>query len=211
MGTVVYRQLDEIEIVSTVPRLLWSIIASTAMTIGASAFAAPGPGVADGAKTQTTAARDGTHDFDFAFGTWRTRIQSLDKPLTGSHSWTSMEGTKVSRPLWSGRAQWEEIEAAGSAGRIEGATLVIYNPEAHRWSQTFVSSDGVIGTPLVGEFKNGVGEFIAPELFNGRTVLARATWSEITRASYKYEAAFSDDGGRTWETHFVAHLERKDP
>jgi hypothetical protein len=41
-----------------------------------------------------------------------------------------MEGTKVGRPLWSGRAQWEDIEAAGSAGRIEGATLVIYNPEA---------------------------------------------------------------------------------
>lgn len=195
---------------STAARLLWSVIASTAMTMG-SAFAAPDPGVAYAAKTPASAELDGTHDFDFALGTWRTHIQSLDKPLTGSHSWSSMEGTKVSRPLWSGRAQWEEIEAAGSGGRIEGGTLVIYNPKAHQWSQTFVSSDGVIGTALVGEFKNGVGEFIAIESFNGRTVLARATWSEITRASYKYEAAFSNDGGRTWETHFVAHLERKDP
>jgi hypothetical protein len=180
------------------------------MTIGALAIAANAPGVADNAKTHPGAARDGSHDFDFAFGTWRTHIQSLDKPLTGSHSWTSMEGTKVSRPLWSGRAQWEEIDAAGSAGHLEGATLVIYNPAAHQWTQTFVSSEGVMGTPMVGEFKNGMGEFIASASFNGRTVLARATWSEITRASYKYEAAFSDDGGRTWETHFVAHLERKD-
>ena len=52
MGTVVYRQLDEIETVSTALRLLWSINASTAMTIGASAFAAPGPGVADGPALQ---------------------------------------------------------------------------------------------------------------------------------------------------------------
>jgi hypothetical protein len=211
MGTGVCRQLDEIETVSTVPRLSWPIIASTAMTMDALLFAAPGPGAAVGAKTHASAARDGSHDFDFAFGTWRTHIQSLDKPLTGSHSWASMEGTKVSRPLGSGRAQWEEIEAAGSAGRIKGATLVIYNSEARQWTQTFVSSDGVIGTPLVGEFKNGMGKLIAPESFNGRTVLARATWSEITPTSYKYEAAFSDDGGRTWETHFVAHLERKDP
>jgi hypothetical protein len=156
-------------------------------------------------------AHDGSHDFDFALGTWRTHIQSLDRPLTGSHSWASMEGVKVSRPLWSGRAQWEEITAAGAAGRKEGATLVIYSPESRQWTQTFVSPDGVIGTPLIGEFKNGVGEFVSPELLNGRTVLARAAWSEITRASYKYEAAFSDDGGKTWETHFVAHLERKIP
>jgi hypothetical protein len=210
MGTGVYRQIDETKTVSTAPRFFWSIVTSTAMTIGVSAFAAPGPSVADGTTTQTSAARDATHDFDFALGTWRTHIRSLDEPLTGSHRWASMEGTKVSRPLWSGRAQWEEIEAAGSAGRIKGATLLIYNPEARQWTQTFVSSDGVMGTALVGEFKNGVGEFIAPESFKGRTVLARATWSEITRASYTYEAAFSDDGGMTWETHFVAHLERKD-
>ncbi|MDB6105545.1 MAG: hypothetical protein JWO52_5544 [Gammaproteobacteria bacterium] len=42
MGTVVYRQLDEIETVSTALRLLWCIIASTAMTIGASAARGPG-------------------------------------------------------------------------------------------------------------------------------------------------------------------------
>jgi hypothetical protein len=211
MGTVVYRQFDQNKTVNAAPRLLWLVIASSAMTIAASAIATPGPGVAEGVKTQASAARDGAHDFDFALGTWRTHIQSLEKPLTGSYSWESMEGTKVSRTLWSGRAQWEEIEATGTGGRIEGGTLVIYNPEAHQWTQTFVSSDGVIGTPLVGEFKNGVGRFFAPESFNGRTVLARATWSEITRASYRYEAAFSDDGGRSWETHFVAHLERKDP
>jgi hypothetical protein len=182
-----------------------------AMRIEAPAIAARSPAVAEGAKTQASAAHDGSHDFDFGLGTWRTYIQSLDKPLTGSHRWTSMEGTKVSSPLWGARAQWEEIEATGAAGRIEGATLVLYNPAAHQWTQTFVNTDGVIGTPLVGEFKNGVGEFVAAESFNGRSVLARATWSEITRTSYKYEAAFSDDGGRTWETHFVAHLERKTP
>ena len=83
MGTVVYRQLDEIEKVSTALRLLWSIVASTVMTIGASAFEAPGPGVADGAKTQASAARDGQHDFDFNLGTWRTHVKRLLHPLTG--------------------------------------------------------------------------------------------------------------------------------
>jgi hypothetical protein len=188
----------------TTVRLVLCIVGTA--TLCASVIA--GTQVLDGAGAQASAVRDGAHDFDFALGTWRTHIRSLDKPLTGSHNWTSMEGTKVSRLLWGGRAQWEEIEAAGSGDSISGATLVIYNPEARQWTQTFVSSIGVLGAPLVGDFKNGVGEFIAAESFNGRIILARATWAEITRTSYKYEAAFSDDGGRTWETHFVAHLER---
>jgi hypothetical protein len=162
--------------VSTAPHLSRSSFVSVALAMGALAFVPPGPAVADGANTQANAAHDGSHDFDFAFGTWRTHIKSLDRPLTGTHSWASMEGIKVSRPLWRGRAQWEEITAAGAAGRIEGATLVIYSPESRQWTQTSVSPDSVIGTPLIGKFKNGVGEFVAPELFNGRTVLARATW-----------------------------------
>jgi hypothetical protein len=84
MGTGVYRQLDEIETVSTTLRLLWSIIASTALTTGASAFAAPDPEGADGAKTQASAARDGQRDFDFNLGTWRTHVKRLLHPLTGS-------------------------------------------------------------------------------------------------------------------------------
>jgi hypothetical protein len=156
------------------------------------------------------ARRDGQRDFDFTRGTWRTHIKSLDNPLTGSHHWLSMEGTKVSREVWNGRAQLEEIEADGTAGHIQGLTLVLYNPDSHQWSQTFASSgSGVLGTPLVGEFRNGVGEFIGQESFNGRTVLARARWSEINAKTYTYEAAFSDDNGATWETHFVAHLERQ--
>lgn len=31
--------------------------------------------------------RDGQHDFDFNFGTWKTRIRRLRHPLTGSSEW----------------------------------------------------------------------------------------------------------------------------
>jgi hypothetical protein len=73
MGNVVCRQLDEIETVSTALRLVWSIVASTAVTVGASAFAAPSPEGEDGAKTQASAPREGQHDFDSNLGTWQTR------------------------------------------------------------------------------------------------------------------------------------------
>jgi hypothetical protein len=81
MGNVVYRPLDEIETMSTTLRLWWSIVASTAMTVGASAFAACSPEGADGAKTQSSAAHDAQRDFDYNLGTWRTHVKRLPHPF----------------------------------------------------------------------------------------------------------------------------------
>jgi hypothetical protein len=33
--------------------------------------------------------------------------------------------------------------------------------------------------------------------------------SDITQDSYRFEQSFSDDGGTTWEPHFVATLTRE--
>jgi hypothetical protein len=153
--------------------------------------------------------RDGQHDFDFNLGTWHTQIKRLLHPLTGSSTWVEMNGTVVVRKVWDGRAQLEEIEAAGSAGHFEGLTLFLYNPQSHQWSQYFSkSNDGAIAQPAVGEFKNGRGEFYDQEPFNGRSILVRIVWSDITPDSHHFEQSFSDDGGKTWEPNFTATLTR---
>src|SRR5258708_47448 len=210
MGTVVYRQLDEIETVSTALRLLWSIIASTAMTIGASAFAAPGPGVADGARTQASAARDGQHDFDFNLGTWRTHVKRLLHPLTGSSTWAEYDGTSVVSKVWDGRANLLELEADGPAGRIEGLGLRLYNPESHQWSLNWASSvDGEFQPPpMIGQFVGGRGEFVDQEVFSGKSILSRNAFSGISPDFAHFEQAFSDDGGRSWETNWVMTFTR---
>jgi hypothetical protein len=157
-------------------------------------------------------ARDGQHDFDFNFGSWKTHILRLQKPLTGSKDWVEMNGTVVVRKVWDGRGQLEEIEADSSTGHFEGLTLFLYNPESRQWSQDFArSGDGSLETPLVGEFKDGRGELISQEQFNGRTILVRGVWSEIKADSHRFEQAFSDDGGKTWEPNFVATLTREKP
>lgn len=155
------------------------------------------------------APRDGQHDFDFTVGSWKTHITRLQKPLSGSTTWVKMEGTKTERKIWNGRAHLEEIEADGPTGHMEGLTLFLYNPQTRRWSQTFASSrDGTLGSPLIGAFKNGRGEFFGQDTFNNRTILVRAIWSDIGQDSHKFEQAFSDDGGKTWETNFIAQLTR---
>ena len=154
--------------------------------------------------------RDGQHDFDFHFGKWKTHIKRLVHPLTGSTTWVELDGTVTTRKIWDGRANMEEIEAGSGENHFKGLTLFLYNPESHQWSQNFASiEDGRLSqTPLIGKFKDGRGELIDQEAYNGRTILVRFVWSDITPNSHHVEQSFSDDGGKTWEPNFVANLTR---
>src|SRR5215469_12867053 len=149
--------------------------------------------------------RDGQHDFDFEIGTWKTHLSRLEHPLTGSKTWVEYEGTSTVRKVWNGRANIVELEVEGPAGHIEGLSLRLYNPQSHQWSLNFANSRvGSLSVPTVGEFRNGRGEFFDQETFNGRTILVRNVFSDITPKSCRFEQAFSEDGGKTWEANWIA-------
>jgi hypothetical protein len=152
---------------------------------------------------------DGQHDFDFNFGVWNSHIRRLLHPLSGSTESMELTGTVTVRKVWGGKAALEEIEADGPKGHWEGLTLFLYNPKAHQWSQSFFNSATVEPSqPLIGSFKDGRGELFSQDTLNGRTILVRGTWADITPNSHRYEESYSDDGGKTWETAFSASLTR---
>jgi hypothetical protein len=159
------------------------------------------------AKTgpQTLERRDGQHDFDFEIGTWKTHVSRLLHPLTGSTTWVEYDGTTVVRKMWNGRANLVELEADSPAGHFEGLNLRLYNPQSHQWSLNFANSKvGSLSQPTIGEFKNGHGEFFDQETLDGRVILVRFVVSDITPSSCRFEQAFSDDGGKSWEINWVA-------
>ncbi len=152
-------------------------------------------------QTQT----DGRHDFDFEIGTWKTHLRRLLKPLTGSTTWVEYKGVTVVRKVWNGRANLVELVADGPAGHFEGLSLRLYNPESRQWSLNFANiNGGVMTQPTIGEFKNGRGEFFSQETLNGRAIFIRFVISDITPNSCRFEQAFSDDGGKTWEVNWIA-------
>jgi hypothetical protein len=149
--------------------------------------------------------RDGQHDFDFEIGTWKTHLKRLLNPLTGSTKWVEYEGTSVVRKVWNGRANLVELVADGPAGHFEGLSLRLYNPQSRQWSLNFASvNGGVMTEPTIGEFKDGRGEFFSRETLDGRAIFVRFVISDITPNSCRFEQAFSDDGGKTWEVNWVA-------
>jgi len=149
--------------------------------------------------------RDGQHDFDSEIGTWKTHLRRLVRPLTGSTTWVEYDGITVVRKVWDGRANLVELKADGPAGHFEGLSLRLYNPQARQWSLNFANiNDGTLSQPTIGEFKDGRGEFYNQETYNQRAVLVRFVIMKLTEDSYRFEQAFSDDGGKTWEVNWIA-------
>jgi hypothetical protein len=165
------------------------------------------------ADTPVTAAsaaeRDGQHDFDFNFGTWRTHIKRITDPFSSHSASMELEGTVTVRKVWGGRAQLEEIEADGPKGHWEGLTLFLYNSESHQWSQTFADNKvGSLTPSLIGSFKDGRGELLAQDIVGNRSILVRAVWSDIKPGSHHMEESYSNDGGKNWRPAFIADLTR---
>jgi len=149
--------------------------------------------------------RDGQRDFDFEIGSWKTHVKRRVKPLTGSDTWVEYEGTSIVRPLMGGNANLVELDVAGPAGRIEGVALRLYNAEARQWSLNFASrAGGTMTPPVVGEFRNGRGEFYGSDTLGPRSILVRFVISDITPDGCRFEQSFSDDGGKTWEVNWIA-------
>jgi len=94
---------------------------------------------------------------------------------------------------------------AGSAGRIEGVGLRLYDPQSRQWSLNYANvNGGTMTTPVIGEFKDGRGEFYSQETFNDRAIFVRFVITKITDDSWRYEQSFSDDGGENWEANWIA-------
>ena len=148
---------------------------------------------------------DDAHAFDFDFGTWKTHSSRLVHPLTGSTTWTDMDGSSVVKKVWGGRANLAEFAADGPAGHIELLALRWYNPTAHQWNIDFATPNvGTLGAvPGVGELKDGRLTFYDQEPINGRAVLVRFVIWGTGVDSAQSEQAFSDDGGKTWEVNWV--------
>jgi hypothetical protein len=92
---------------------------------------------ANGAKSAAPATaeeRDGSHDFDFLFGRWKSHQRRLLHPLTGANDWAEFDATLMNQPYLDGSANVDQLEADTPTGHLLGLTVRTYNPKSHQWS-----------------------------------------------------------------------------
>jgi hypothetical protein len=161
------------------------------------------------AQAGKSGARDGQHDFDFELGSWQIHLRKLVHPLSGSNEWVRFDGTSVTRPVWDGKAQLEEFQTNGAAGKVEGLTLRTYDPATAQWNLFWATSrNGAVFPPQIGKFRGGVGEFYGMDTQDGKSVLVRFLWTNTTTDTPHFEQSFSVDGGKTWEVNWITDQTR---
>jgi len=153
------------------------------------------------------ALHDGRHDFDFEIGHWQAHVRTLGHRLSHSADWDELSGTVVTRalPMLEG---WNEsemrVDSPTTHRHIELLAVRLYNPTTHQWA-IYGSSikTGVFDPPMIGQFKDGRGELYSQDTWEGRAVYVRFIWQSVDPDRTHFEQAFSDDGGKTWETNWI--------
>jgi hypothetical protein len=87
--------------------------------------------------------------------------------------------------------------------------LRLYDHATGKWSLYWASKrTGTLFPPVVGQFSDGVGEFVGADTYNGVPILARFRWSGAT-PSARWEQAFSADDGQTWVDNWYMDFARR--
>ena len=157
------------------------------------------------AHAEGTTPPSGPHAFDPQLGSWHTHVRRIRRPLSGIAEWVEYDGTTTTRPLLEGRANIAELEIAGPAGRIEGGSLRLYEPDTGRWTMSYFSvADGRLTAPIRGAFRDGAVTFEGDDALGGKPIRVRFVVTPEGRDRFRFEQSFSGDGGRTWELNWIA-------
>jgi hypothetical protein len=163
--------------------------------------------------------RDGSHDFDFLYGSWLMHNRHLHgRPFTGSKKWVSFDSTDRCVPLPGGLGNEDAYRTDQYFGRgFVGLTIRLYDPQTGLWRIYWIdnrNSHGDAGQPNVGRFNGNVGIFDEHFTYHGKPVIDRYTWTKYGRRAKiaaHFEESMSQDNGKTWEVVFVNDLIRVEP
>jgi hypothetical protein len=157
--------------------------------------------------TSAALAIDASHDFDFFTGTWNVQNRKLKKRLAGSGDWESFSSVSHGRVLPGGLGHMDEMDLPNGA---HGMTIRLFDPKRQLWSLHWVSTlDPVMDpNPVTGRFNGSVGEFFTDDMFDGKPIRVRYTWTIRDKNNVQWAQAFSADGGKDWETNWIMEFTR---
>jgi len=151
----------------------------------------------------------GAGDFEFFVGSWDGAQRRLRKVLADCDEWDEFSSTTQCWSLFGGAANVDEVRVPDRG--FSGLSVRLLDPASGQWSIYWANSrDGILQLPpVVGGFSDGVGRFYSEEVYEGKPIVVRYPWSEITPTSARWDQAFSVDARQTWETNWIANFTRR--
>ena len=142
-------------------------------------------------------------DFDFLSGHWKVKHRRLI-----NETWDQFEGEATVFGMLGGVASVEELRIP--ARNFSGMGLRLLDVERKLWADYWVNSKtGVPGAqPSWGSFVHGVGTWDADDVEDGKPVIVRGVWDQITHDACRWRQAISRDDGKSWEENWVMNWHR---
>ena len=156
--------------------------------------------------TSTMPANRTSPDFDFLIGNWKVHHRRLKERLANCTEWVEFEGTCAAQKILDGQGNVDDNVLFLPEGQYRAATMRCYDPESRTWAIWWLDArfpKGPVDPPMVGSFTNGEGTFLAEDTFKDRPIRVRFRWIDTKSENPRWEQAFSEDGGSTWETNWM--------
>lgn len=153
----------------------------------------------------------GAHDFDFFHGSWQIRHRRLKERLAGCTEWQEFGGNCTTRPLLGGLGNVDDNIIHLPDDPYRAITLRTFDAQEGCWSIWWL--DGrhpqTLDTPMRGRSEHGIGRFFCDDVLNGKPITVRFLWTH-TPTGPRWEQAFSDDGGLSWETNWIMDFSKQE-
>lgn len=92
---------------------------------------------------------------------------------------------------------------------LRGMSVSVYNQRLGKWQQTWVDNQNSY-LDFAGEFKDGKMTLSRQATTKeGKAILQRMVWHNITRDQLDWNWEASEDGGKTWKVNWQIHYKRK--
>jgi hypothetical protein len=145
------------------------------------------------------------NDFDFFVGQWRVAHRRLKDRLVGCTEWVEFDGTCTMQKILGGLGNIDDNHVNLPSGPYRAATFRTFSEQTKLWSIWWLDArnPGQLDVPVVGSFSQGTGSFFADDTLNNQAIKVRFLWTMPSPNSPRWEQAFSNDAGATWETNWV--------
>lgn len=145
-------------------------------------------------------------NFNFLIGKWSVLNRRLKDRLINCNEWIEFQAEMETKRILNGLGLMDEMKSPHFGDGFVGLSIRMLNPMTNQWSIYWAdTANPEIGLKeqVVGEFRNGVGEFYGKEIFKGEEVRMRFIWTKPSLDTAKWEQAYYDENTNLWETNWT--------